>query len=179
MFIVCFQCSWLSKYQDEDPPEIGWSHTQPCSCSKCHPCPTPVSRNEKAAHVEAEDEAACGCHKTRFIAEHAAVVIQKNFRTMVEVSGSQQSTKASAIACDASMTHPVAMGAKSASRRALARAVQSGKVQQRMYGTTSKQTASKGDLFAYVENSVKLKDGQKSKGLIEVFVIKDLFIAPT
>ena len=54
-------------------------------------------------------------------------------------------------------------------------------VQRRQHGKMhvwddSKQNcASKGDLFAYVENSVNLKEDNKSKGWIEVFVIKNVY----
>ena len=151
----------------------GWSHTQPCSCSKCHPEPTPVSREKRLTWKQKMIRMN---YKMR---EEAAVVIQKNFRMMVEVRKYNSLPKPVRywVRDNASMiVTPVAMGAKSASRRDWLEQVQRRQNGEMHVWDDSKQNcASKGDLFAYVENSVKLKDGQKSKGFIEVFVIKDVY----
>lgn len=65
--------SWDVKMND------GWSHTQPCSCSKCRPEPSPVSREKRLTWKQKMIRMN---YKMR---EEASVVIQKNFRMMVEV----------------------------------------------------------------------------------------------
>jgi hypothetical protein len=108
--------------------------------------------------------------------EEAAVVIQKNFRMMVEVRKYRSLFRKHYWVRDnpSMIVTPVAMSARSASRRDWLEQIQrrqDGKMH--VWDDSKWNCASKGDLFAYVENSVKLKDG-KSKGFIEVFVIKDV-----
>lgn len=150
----------------------GWSHTQPCSCSKCRPEPAPVSREKR---ITWKQKMIRMNYKMR---EEAAVVIQKNFRMMVEVRkyrlliGSHYWVREG----PSMILTPVAMGAKSASRRDwLEQAQRRQNGEMHVWDDSKQNCASKGDLFAYVENSVKLKDDQKSKGWIEVFVIKNVY----
>ena len=159
--------SWDVKMND------GWSHTQPCSCSKCRPEPHPVSREKRLTWKQ---QMIRMNYKMR---EEAAVVIQKNFRMMVEVRKYRSLPRP--VHCwvrdnPSMIVTPVAMGAKSASRRDWLEQVQRRQDGEMHVWDDSKQNcASKGDLFAYVENSVKLKGDQKSKGWIDVFVIKDVY----
>ena len=110
--------------------------------------------------------------------EEAAVVIQKNFRMMVEVRRHRAIFRKNYWVRDnpSMIVTPIAMSAKSASRRDWLDQVQRRQNGEMHVWDDSKQNgASKGDLFAYVENSVKLKDDQKSNGFIEVFVIKEVY----
>ena len=153
----------------------GWSHTQPCSCSKCRPSPAPVT-SARQKRLSWKQKMIRMNYKMR---EEAAVVIQKNFRMMVEVrkySSLPRPVHYWVRDNPSMIVTPVAMGAKSASRRDWLEQVQRRQNGEMHVWDDSKQNcASKGDLFAYVENTVKLKDGQKSKGWIEVFVIKDVY----
>ena len=47
--------------------------------------------------------------------------------------------------------------------------------EKHVWDDSKKNKAVKGDLFAYVENSVKGRDGQKTQGWIHVFVILNVF----
>lgn len=67
---------------------------------------------------------------------------------------------------------PVSQSEKSNSRRDWMEQEQRRKVGQKHVWDDSKLNyALKGDLFAYVENSVKGRDGQKTYGWIQVFII--------
>lgn len=159
--------SWDVKMND------GWSHTQPCSCSKCRPESVPVSKG--TCFRSWQRQMIRMNYKMR---EEATVVIQKNFRMMVEVRRYKSLSRKNYWVRDnpSMIVTPVAMGAKSASRRDWLEQVQRRQNGEMHVWDDSKQNcASKGDLFAYVENSVKLKDDQKSKGFIEVFVIKKVY----
>ena len=112
--------------------------------------------------------------------DEASITIQKNFRMMIELRRYKLLTNTYWVRDEPSMVlTPVAMGAKTASRRDWQEQIQRRKDGKMHVWDDSKQnSASKGDLFAYVENSVKMRDDQKTEGRIEVFVIKDVY-SPT
>ncbi len=157
--------TWDSKVND------GWTHIQPCSCPKCHP---EVSTPHKV-HATWKEKMIRMNYKMR---EDAAVMIQKNFRMITEVRRYSLIIGQSCAIKDepCMIATPVAMGVKSASRRDWNEQVQRRKEgKKHVWDDSSTNRASKGDLFAYVENSVKIGENKKSEGWIEVFVIQEVY----
>ena len=111
-------------------------------------------------------------HKMR---EEAALKIQKNYRMVVQRREYKERLKeVSPIKEDACMVvTPVSVSTKSAARRDWLEQVQRRKEGKQHVWDDSKQNhAEEGDLFAYVENSRKMGENQKSLGWIEVYIIQ-------
>ena len=146
----------------------GWSHVQPCACPKCRP-EVVLSPEKKLTWKEKMIRMH---HKMR---EEAALTIQKNYRMVVQLRKYKEGLKkVSPIKEDACMVvTPVSVSAKSAARRDWLEQVQRRKEGKQHVWDDSKQNhAEAGDLFAYVENSRKLGENQKTQGWIEVYVIQ-------
>ena len=110
--------------------------------------------------------------------EDAVIVIQKNYRMIVELRKYKKYKRKYYIRDNPSMIiTPVAMCNKSASRRDWNEQVQRRKEGKlHVWDDSKKNGAKKGDLFSYVENSVILKDNKKTKGWIEIYVIQGVYL---
>lgn len=163
----------------------GWGHIQPCACSKCRPRasmgvkpvePVPLSEPAEPAvnakNLTWKEKMIRMNYKMR---EEAALTIQKNYRMIVQRREYKESIKGTSPIKDMAcmVVTPVSVCAKSAARRDWLEQVQRRKEGKQHVWDDSKQNhAEAGDLFAYVENSRKVGENQKSKGWIEVYVIQ-------
>lgn len=151
----------------------GWSHVQPCACAECQPGKIPLPEKiPPKKKLTWKEKMIRMHHKMR---EEAALTIQKNYRMMVQVREYKAIVKVTPpIKEEACMVvTPVSLNPRSAARRDWFEQVQRRKEGKQHVWDDSKQNhAEKGDLFAYVENSRKISETQKSQGWIEVYVIQ-------
>lgn len=146
----------------------GWSHIQPCACPKCRPeviLPPEKKLTWKEKMIRMNYE----------MREDAVLTIQKNFRMMIQLREHKATDQVTPpIKEEACMVvTPVSLNPRSAARRDWFEQVQRRKEGKQHVWDDSKQNhAEKGDLFAYVENSRKMGQNQKSLGWIEVYIIQ-------